>query len=585
MLARLLRRCSAHRVLRVIDQQQDLNREMKYDQVIGLYEHSQSPEARTQYIHALTLKSLTDLHTSQDYTDRPGSSPHSPLYVSKTAGSAGDSEGRSELWGGLLALAAGATGLYYGLDSNSGLGVMHEARKHLVTAEKVITTFQDMKGVDECLEEVKDIVDFLQNPARYHMIGARLPKGVLLTGSPGTGKTMLARAIAGEAGVKFFYNSGSDFEEVYVGVGAKRVRELFEAAKKHSPAIVFIDEIDALGTSRTSDAMVYHRQSLNQLLVEMDGFRETDNIIVIAATNAEDSLDSALKRAGRFDREIRVNLPTLTGRKDILDLYLSKVFFDETVDTTKLARITTGMSGADLANLVNIAMLICIKAGRTACSQLDLEQALERVSLGVERRSLLLSLAEKRSIATRQAGSFLCALLTDCRFKPRSMTVLPRGQQLGSFMLESTSELLNMHKRDVVGQLDITLGARVAIELLEGDKRVSNHCEATVEKVTSRLYSLVKSGMFREFTGLSNTSGLKTGPEYVATLDATVKTLMAQAHERAKRKLSKHKSLLEELIEELIAKETMTLAEVSKVVRYYCGRNGISTTEFHHLEG
>ena len=555
---------------------------MKYGQVISLYEQSNSPEARTQYLHALTLQSLIELHSKHDSMDQPGSSPRSPMYMRKPASSAG--EERSELWGGLLALAAGVTGLYFGLDSNSIMGGMHEARKHLVTAEKVTTTFKDMKGVDECLDEVKDIVDFLQNPSRYHSIGARLPKGVLLTGSPGTGKTMLARAIAGEAGVKFFYNSGSDFEEIYVGVGAKRVRELFDAAKKHSPAIVFIDEIDALGASRNTSTMVYHRQSLNQLLVEMDGFRETDNIIVIAATNAEDALDPALKRAGRFDREIRVNLPTLTGRKDILDLYLSKVFFDETVKTEKLARITTGMSGADLANIVNIAMLIAIKAGRTACSHTDLEQALERVSLGVERRSLLLSTAEKRSIATRQAGSFLCALLTDCRFKPRTMTVLPRGQQLGSFMMESTSEMLNLHKKDVVGQLDIALGGRVAIEMFEGDKHVSNHCETIVQNVTSRLYSLVQSGMFREFTGLPNTSQLDTGPEYKEVLDSAVKSLMAQAHERAKRKLVKHKALLEELIEELIARETMTLAEVSKVVRYYCGRNGVSITEFRHLE-
>lgn len=562
---------------------------MKYSQVISLYEHSTSPAARTQYLHALTLQSLIELHSQHSSMDQPGSSPRSPLYVRKPTESSTD-EGRSWLWRGLLAVAGAATGLYYGLDSSQGLGGMHEAKKHLVTAEKVTTAFKDMKGVDECLEEVKDIVDFLQNPSRYHTIGARLPKGVLLTGDPGTGKTMLARAIAGEAGVKFFYNSGSDFEEIYVGVGAKRVRELFDAAKKHSPAIVFIDEIDALGASRNTDSMVYHRQSLNQLLVEMDGFRETDNIIVIAATNSPESLDPALKRAGRFDREIRVNLPTLTGRKEILDLYLSKMFFDETVDSAKLARVTTGMSGADLANMVNIAMLIAIKAGRTACSHTDLLQALERVSLGVERPSLLLSQAEKRVIATRQAGSFLCALLTDCRFKPRSMTVLPRGQQLGSYMMESVGEMLNLHKRDALGQLDIFLGSRVAIEMFEGDNSVSNHCEDAMQSVTSRLYSLVQSGMFREFTGLANTSGLKNaqdegiGPEYRILLDSTVKTLMTQAHQRTKQKLAKHKTLLEELIEELIAKETMTLAEVSKVVRYYCGRNGVPITEFYHLE-
>ena len=556
---------------------------MKYDEVISLYERSQPTDSsRYQYLHALTLKSLQDL-PSTELTEQPGSSPRTPLYVSRPHDPHPNTETNTAIWGHLLTIAAAATGIYFGLNAGSGMGVQYEGRKHLVTAERVTTMFKDMKGVDECLGELKDVVDFLQNPGRYHAIGARLPKGVLLTGAPGTGKTMLARAIAGEAGVKFFYNSGSDFEEVFVGVGAKRVRELFEAAKKHAPAIVFIDEVDALGTSRSTDAMVYHRQSLNQLLVEMDGFRETDNIIVIAATNAEDTLDPALKRAGRFDREIRVNLPTLAGRKDILDLYLSKVFFDETVDSGKIAKITPGMTGADLSNMVNIAMLNAIKAGRTACSQLDLEQALERVSLGVARHSLVLTPKEKRSIATRQAGSFLCALLLDCRFKPRTMTVLPRGQKVGSIMMESTDEMLNMHKRDALGQVEIALAARVAVELLEGPENVSNHCESTIETVTARLYSLVESGMFREYTGYPNTSGLQVGARYRVTVDSAVKQLMEQAYDRVKRKLVRHQVLLQELIEELMVKETLSLTEVGKIVRYYCGRNGVPITEFHHI--
>ena len=566
---------------------------MKYTQVIDLYERSDVMEGeekelcRVQYLHALTQKGMMQLpgKDNSEGEDVPGSTPKTPLFARKAVEDSEQQENWGEFYGGLFMLAGGCIGVYNALSSGSSFGFSNESRKHLVSAEEVTTTFQDMKGVDECLEEVSDVVDFLKNPTKYHEIGARLPKGILLTGEPGTGKTMLARAIAGESHVKFFYNSGSDFEEMFVGVGAKRVRELFEAAKKQAPAIIFIDEIDALGTSRHTDAMVYHRQSLNQLLVEMDGFRETDNIIVIAATNMQEALDPALKRAGRFDKEIQVNLPTLVGRKAILELYLSKVFHDESVNIDHLAKITTGMSGADLSNLVNVAVLHAIKDGRNACSQRDLEIALDRIALGVERKSLVISAADKRAIAIRQAGSFLSALLTNCKFKPRTMTILPRGRQLGNFMLESTVELLNLHKNDVLGRLDIFLGGRIAVELFEGDSKVSNHCEATMQGVTTQLYQIVQTGMFREFTGLPNTQGLDgLGPKYQVALDNTVKSLMEQGYDRTRKKLIKHKGLLEELVEELLEKETMSLAEASKVVRYYCARNGVSITDFFHLE-
>jgi len=598
MLGRLSRLFASidHRTLR------ELNRLEQYQKVLDLYERTQFTDSterelsRRQYAHALTQKTAHDLvreptapgTTDEKPVEKQGESR--PLFTENVGPELGTK--KTPEWTqwqdkALMAcsVAAFGVGILLAFHYNTNSNFLYDAKKHIVLAESSKVTFNDVKGVDECREEVSHIVDFLRSPDKFHKIGARLPKGVLLTGEPGTGKTLLARAIAGEAGVKFFFSSGSDFEEMFVGLGAKRVRELFAEAKKQAPAIIFIDELDALGTSRDS-AAAYNRQSLNQLLVEMDGFQETDNVIVIAATNFPQMLDSALKRSGRFDKEIHIPLPSLPGRVDILKLYLSKVFYDESISPEALARLTPGMSGADLANLVNIAMLNAIKQGRSSCNSQDVDFAIDRVRMGVERKSLVMTIADRRATAIHETGHLLCGLLTDRKKRLRKVTILPRGATLGMTQFEDIQDRLNEFRIEVLADLDVALGGRVAEELFLGFDNVSAGCESDLQDATSSLYFLVRGGMFEEFTGIVNTQelGEKVGTTYRVKVDRAVKAILNDAYQRAKAKLTKHRDLLGKLSEELMERETLTLAQVSEFIRQYSAREGKSLEDFRGLE-
>ena len=410
----------------------------------------------------------------------------------------------------------------------------------------------------------------MKNPEKFHSVGAKVPKGVLLTGEPGTGKTLLAKAIAGEAGVQFFFSSGSDFEEVFVGLGSKRIRQLFADAKKSAPCLIFIDEIDALGGSRKNEKFAYSRQSLNQLLVEMDGFDQKDNVIVIAATNQPRLLDNALKRAGRFDKEIAVPVPDIKGREDIFRLYLDRVYHDESIDITKLAKSTTGITGADISNIVNTAVIHAVELNKTVCSQEDIDFAIDRLSMGVERRTVM-NEVEKKSTAVHELGHTLAALLTANTMKVRKVTILSRGQALGftSFLGAEATEPETKEKVQAV--LDICMGGRVAEEMFYGTDHINTGCTADLRSASKLAYDHLRGGMFQDLTGVANTRDVKViGGEYENQLDSSAEQLLTASYHRTAKKLQPYRQLIDALSEELVRKETMTDVELREwLQRYY----------------
>ncbi|TLY36477.1 MAG: ATP-dependent metallopeptidase FtsH/Yme1/Tma family protein, partial [Nitrospirae bacterium] len=344
-----------------------------------------------------------------------------------------------------------------------------KSRARMLTEERKKTTFADVAGIDEAKEEVSEIIEFLKDPRKFQKLGGRIPKGVLIVGPPGTGKTLLAKAIAGEAGVPFFSISGSDFVEMFVGVGASRVRDLFEQGKKHAPCIIFIDEIDAVGRLRGAGLGGGHderEQTLNQLLVEMDGFDTTEGVILIAATNRPDVLDPALLRPGRFDRQIVVNRPDLRGRAEILKVHTKKVPVAGDVELEKIARGTPGFSGADLENLVNEAALWAARQNKKVVEVVDFETAKDKVLMGAERKSLILSDEEKRTTAYHEAGHALMAKLLPGADPVHKVTIIPRGRALGMTMQLPTDDRHNYSKEFLYNTLAILLGGRVAEELV-----------------------------------------------------------------------------------------------------------------------
>jgi ATP-dependent metalloprotease len=415
-------------------------------------------------------------------------------------------------------------------------------------------------------------VEYLKEPEKYHKLGAKLPKGILLTGNPGTGKTLLAKAIAGEAGVKFFYNSGSDFEEIFVGLGAKRVRELFQEAKKNAPCIIFIDEIDAIGSSRKSRDMNYNRQSLNQLLVEMDGFESRDNIIVIGATNFADSLDHALVRAGRFDKRIDIPNPDIKGRTEILELYLSRVYVDPSVNKEEVARGTVGLTGADLANLVNIAMLHAIKNGRSAMTWHDIEFAKDRIYLGVQRGSLAMTAHDKHLTAIHEAGHALAAHFNKNAHPVHKITILPRGSALGVTHMLPIRDKVSITREEILAQVDVSMGGRVAEELIFGKDKLTSGCESDMQSATSMLYNHVAGGIFNEYTGPINIRSLderQLPPKTSELVIDTVNKLMNQSYERTFAFLKSKQRVLEMVAKELVERETLDRKEFLSIVEQY----------------
>lgn len=341
-------------------------------------------------------------------------------------------------------------------------------------AEHQNVKFSDVHGCDEAKEELQELVEFLKNPESFSTLGGKLPKGVLLVGPPGTGKTLLARAVAGEAGVPFFFMSGSEFDEVYVGVGAKRVRELFTAAKSKAPAIVFIDELDAIGGKRNARDAAYVKQTLNQLLTELDGFEQSSNVIILAATNFPELLDKALVRPGRFDRHVVVDLPDVRGRMAILKHHIKKIKLGNDVSLESIAAGTVGFSGAELENIVNQAAVHASKAKAQAVSMFDLEWARDKVMMGAEKKSMVISEKEKEMTAYHEAGHALVAMFTPGTVPLHKITIMPRGLSLGMTNFLPEMDKYSTQMVEYQAQIDVALGGKVAEELIYGPDRVTS---------------------------------------------------------------------------------------------------------------
>ncbi|GJL65581.1 MAG: ATP-dependent zinc metalloprotease FtsH [Nitrospirales bacterium] len=457
-----------------------------------------------------------------------------------------------------------------------------KSRARLLTEDKKKVTFADVAGVDEAKQDVVEIIEFLKDPQKFQKLGGRIPKGVLVVGPPGTGKTLLAKAIAGEAGVPFFSISGSDFVEMFVGVGASRVRDLFEQGKKHAPCIIFIDEIDAVGRLRGAGLGGGHderEQTLNQLLVEMDGFDTTEGVILIAATNRPDVLDPALLRPGRFDRQVIVNRPDVRGRIEILKVHTKKVPVNEDVDLEQIARGTPGFSGADLENLVNEAALWAARLDKKSVELVDFENAKDKVMMGAERKSMVLSDEEKRTTAYHEAGHALMAKLLPGTDPVHKVTIIPRGRALGMTMQLPIDDRHSYSKDFLYNTLAILFGGRVAEELIF--KNVTTGAGNDIERATELARKMVCEW------GMSDTLGPLTfgkkdeeiflgreintrrdfSDQVALEIDREVKRLILESYERTKRMLTENIHTLRALAEALLEKEVLDAMEVEEIVQ------------------
>jgi cell division protease FtsH len=467
----------------------------------------------------------------------------------------------------------------------AGRGAMSfgKSRARLMTREKNKTTFKDVAGVDEAREEVQEIIDFLRDPKKFQKLGGRIPKGVLLVGPPGTGKTLLAKAIAGEAEVPFFSISGSDFVEMFVGVGASRVRDMFEQGKKSAPCIIFIDEIDAVGRSRFSGVGGGHderEQTLNALLVEMDGFDTQEGVIIIAATNRPDVLDQALLRPGRFDRQIVIDLPALDGREAILKIHAQRVKLATTVDLRRVARGTPGFSGADLANLINEAALLAARRGMEAIQQADMEEARDKVRWGRERRSRVLDEKEKKLTAYHEAGHAIVLNCVEEAEPLHKVTIIPRGQALGATMQLPEKDRYTEGRKKLEGMLSGLMGGRVAEEIVFGD--ITTGAQSDIKQATRIARLMVcEWGMsptmgpqnFSEreesmFSGLMAGRSQDISEDTARRIDEEVSRLLREAHQRATELLQKHRDKLDLLTQLLIERETLDGVEVAAIVKH-----------------
>jgi ATP-dependent metalloprotease len=461
----------------------------------------------------------------------------------------------------------------------AGLGAMAEERglsKGILNNPDVQpqmdakTKFADVKGVDEAKSELEEIVAYLKDPERFTKLGGKLPKGVLLVGPPGTGKTMLARAIAGEAGVPFFYTSGSEFEEMFVGVGARRVRDLFAAAKKSSPCIVFIDEIDAIGGSRNPKDQQYMKMTLNQLLVELDGFKPSEGVIVVAATNFPESLDKALVRPGRFDRHVVVPNPDVEGRRQILEAHFKGIKKSGNVDLRTIARGTPGFSGADLANLVNIAALRAASQGASYVDMNALEYAKDRILMGAERKSAVISEKNRKLTAYHEGGHALVALYTEGAHPVHKATVVPRGVALGMVMqLPESDDETSVTRRQLLAKLDVAMGGRAAEELIFGAADVTTGASSDLEHATRLARAMVTKYGMSDLVGqmaISYDDMSTLSSETRALVESEVKRLLTAAHNRAQSILKKHEKELHTLAKELVEKETLTGVQIQEIL-------------------
>jgi cell division protease FtsH len=469
-----------------------------------------------------------------------------------------------------------------------------KSRARLSTNQQKKVTFKDVAGIEEAKEELQEIVEFLKEPQKFQKLGGRIPKGVLLMGPPGTGKTLLARAIAGEANVPFFSISGSDFVEMFVGVGASRVRDLFEQGKKNAPCIIFIDEIDAVGRHRGAGLGGGHderEQTLNQLLVEMDGFESNEGVILIAATNRPDVLDPALLRPGRFDRQVIVSLPDIKGREGILRVHTRKIPLLEDVDVSVLARGTPGFSGAQLANLVNEAALIAARHDRKAVSHADFEEAKDKVLMGKERRSMVMNEKEKRNTAYHEAGHALVAYLLPESDPLHKVTIIPRGRALGVTMQLPEEDKYNYTREYMEASVTILLAGRIAEEMFLGS--MTTGASNDLERVTNLARKMVcEWGMSEElgpltfgkkeeqiFLGREIAQHQDYSESTAIKIDHEVKRIVLRAYERAKSILENHREQLVRLAEALLEYETLDGREIDGIMRGERIREGVPSGE------
>lgn len=455
-----------------------------------------------------------------------------------------------------------------------------KSRAKMLTEKQGRVTFKDVAGIDEAKGELQEIVDFLKDPQKFTRLGGKIPKGVLLVGPPGTGKTLLARAIAGEADVPFFTISGSDFVEMFVGVGASRVRDMFEQGKKAAPCIIFIDEIDAVGRHRGAGmggGNDEREQTLNQMLVEMDGFESSEGVILVAATNRPDVLDQALLRPGRFDRQVTVPNPDVTGREKILRVHMRKVPLASNVDPKIIARGTPGFSGADLANLVNEAALAAARENARSVSMQAFEEAKDKVLMGSERRSLVMSDKEKKRTAYHEAGHAVTAVLVPESEPIHKATIIPRGQALGMVMRLPEADRLSMSRNNAIAHLVVAMGGRVAEEVIYGKDNICTGAMGDIRMATKVARSMVTEWGMSPKCGLvdyadekdqSAFGGTRSYSEQTARdIDEEVKRLTDEAYKQATQYLRDHEEQLRAVGEALLQYETLTGEEIRQVVR------------------
>lgn len=453
------------------------------------------------------------------------------------------------------------------IKTGGSLGFLN-SMSYEVNAEDVNVTFEDVKGAAEAKQELQDIVSFLRDPEKYTSLGAKLPKGVLLVGPPGVGKTLLARAVAGEAGVPFFHASGSEFDELFVGLGAKRIRQLFSAAKEQAPCIIFIDEFDSVGAKRTSSAIhPYANQTVNQLLNEMDGFQQNEGIIVMGATNKVENMDKALRRPGRFDVEVTVSLPDLKGRKEIIELYISKIKKDPNVDVDKIAKGTTGFSGAQLENLVNQAALKAVIDGQETVTMQHLEFARDKIIMGPERKHRIPDEETNLSTAYHEAGHTLVAYFTKDATPLHKVTIIPRGQSLGHTSFIDDKEVYQRTVSQLKASIDTAMGGRVAEELIYGPEKITTGASNDLLQATRIATSMVMT------MGMSEKVGYRSFPEegeispaQREVIDSEIRRMLQESYERAKTILKQHHSELVSLSQALMKYETLDKDEIKAVI-------------------
>ena len=458
-----------------------------------------------------------------------------------------------------------------------------KSRARMLGEDQVRITFNDVAGVDEAKEEVKELVDFLRDPSKFQKLGGKIPRGVLMVGSPGTGKTLLAKAIAGEAKVPFFTISGSDFVEMFVGVGASRVRDMFEQAKKHAPCIIFIDEIDAVGRHRGAGLGGGHderEQTLNQLLVEMDGFDGNEGVIVIAATNRPDVLDPALLRPGRFDRQVVVPLPDIRGREQILKVHMRKVPLDDDVKPAILARGTPGFSGADLANLVNEAALFAARSNKRLVDMEEFEKAKDKIMMGAERKSMVMGEDEKKLTAYHEAGHAIVGRNVPSHDPVYKVTIIPRGRALGVTMFLPEEDRLSYSRERLESQISSLFGGRIAEELIFGSESVTTGASNDIERVTDIARNMVTRWGLSEklgpmtysddegevFLGHSVTQHKSVSDETAHLIDEEVRLIVDRNYERARSILEDNMDKLHKMADELIRYETIDSDQIDEIM-------------------